>query len=189
MLIYLHGLNSSPESHKARLLAKYMTRLGLADRLLVPNLSFDPAMALAEAERCLVGLSEPATLVGSSLGGFYATWLAEKHGLKAVLVNPAVDVPRISRQWLGRQVNYHTGTEWQLTEAHAKVLDGLEVGEITHPERYLLLVETGDEVLDWRRAVEKFTDVRQIVVPGGNHGFASFESYIDEILRFAGMVE
>lgn len=186
MILYLHGLNSSPESHKAQLLAARMAELGLADRLAIPRLSHDPALAVAEAERQIAAAAEPPTLVGSSLGGFYATWLAEKHGLKAVLVNPAVEAPRLARSLIGPQRNYYSGEEWLLTEAHVAALDALEIAAITRLERYLLLVETGDEVLDWRRAVEKFRGARQIVVEGGDHGFASFAEHIDAILRFAG---
>ncbi len=189
MILYLHGLNSSPNSHKARLLTARMAELGLAGRLLIPLLSHDPASTIAEVERQLTALNRSVTLIGSSLGGFYATWLAEKHGLKAVLVNPAVEAPRLARQWLGPQKNYYSGEEWMLTEAHVAALDAMDVPAITHPERYLLLVESGDEVLDSQRAVEKFSGARQIVVPGGDHGCASFAGHIDTILRFAGLLE
>jgi len=189
VILYLHGLNSTPESHKARLLAARMAELGLGNRLHIPSLSCDPAAAIATAERRLAALEQPVTLVGSSLGGFYATWLAEKHGLKAVLVNPAVEAPRLARLWLGPQKNHYSGEEWLLTEAHAAALDALDIAAVTHPERYLLLIETGDEVLDWHRAVEKFRGARQIVVEGGDHGFASFAEHIDAILRFAGLID
>ncbi|MBS4097277.1 MAG: esterase [Sulfuricella sp.] len=189
MILYLHGLNSSPVSHKARLLAARMADLGLADQLRIPALHHDPAQAMADVERLLADAAQPVTLLGSSLGGFYATWLAEKHGLKAVLVNPAVEAPQLARNLLGPQKNYYSGAEWLLTETHAAALDSLEVGAITRPERYLLLLESGDEVLDWRRAVEKFRDARQIVVEGGDHGFASFATQVDTILRFAGLTD
>jgi predicted esterase YcpF (UPF0227 family) len=92
------------------------------------------------------------TLVGSSLGGFYATWLAEKHGLKAVLINPAVHPHRDLRVFLGVQQNLHTGEKYELTESHLAQWEQLFVPAIT-PTRYLLLVETGDELLDYREAV------------------------------------
>ncbi len=189
MILYLHGLNSAPSSHKAQLLASRMEELGLADRLLIPHLPFEPRRAIALAERLAASLGGDLTLVGSSLGGFYALFLAEQLGLKAVLINPAVDAPKLARQWFGPQKNLYTGEEWVLTEDHARQLAALDVPQITRPERYLLLVETGDEILPWRRAVEKFAGARQIVVEGGDHGFQSFPQYLNEILRFAGLVD
>lgn len=188
MILYLHGLNSSPTSHKAQLLTARMAELSLEDRLLVPQLPHEPRRAIALAERLATSLGE-VTLVGSSLGGFYALFLAEQLGLKAALINPAVDAAKLARQWLGPQKNFYTGEEWALTEEHAQQLAMLDVPQITRPERYLLLVETGDEVLSWRRAVEKLSGARQIVVEGGDHGFASFPEHIDAILRFAGLVD
>lgn len=189
MILYLHGLNSSPTSHKAQLLAAAMEERGLADRLLIPQLPHEPRRAILLAERLATSLGEDLTLVGSSLGGFYATFLAEQLGLKAVLINPAVDAPKLARQWLGPQKNYYSGEEWVLTEDHAQQLAALDVATITRPERYLLLVETGDEILAWRRAVEKFQGTPQIVVEGGDHGFQSFPRYLNEILRFAGLAD
>lgn len=189
MILYLHGLNSSPASHKACLLAERMAGLGLSDRLLIPQLPFEPRRAIALAERQAAALGEEVTLAGSSLGGFYATFLAEQLGLKAVLINPAVDAASLARQLIGPQKNLYTGEEWVLTEEHAGQLAALDVAAITRPERYLLLVETGDEVLPWQHATAKFAGARQIVVEGGDHGFRSFPRYLDEILRFAGLAD
>jgi len=189
VILYLHGLNSAPTSHKARLLAAAMEERDLADCLLIPLLPHEPRRAIALAERLAGSLGDGLTLVGSSLGGFYALFLAEQLGLKAVLINPAVDAPKLARHWLGPQKNFYTGEEWVLTEDHAQQLAALDMETITRPERYLLLVETGDEILPWRRAVEKFAGARQIVVEGGDHGFASFPQHLNEILRFAGLAD
>lgn len=188
MILYLHGLNSAPSSHKAQLLAAAMEARGLADRLLVPQLPYEPRRAIALAERLAASLGGDLTLAGSSLGGFYALFLAEQLGLKAAFINPAVDAPKLARQWLGPQKNLYTSEEWVLTEEHAGQLAALDVA-VTRPERYLLLVETGDEILPWRRAVEKFAGAQQIVVEGGDHGFQSFPRYLNEILRFAGLTD
>lgn len=185
MIVYLHGFNSSPASGKARQIAGYMASLGRLAEYDCPALPNSPREAIARIEAGLAGLApESVTLVGSSLGGFYATYLAETHGFKAVLVNPAVHAHRLLRQALGPQTHWHSGEKWVLTETHLAELAALDRVSITRPERYLLLVQTGDEVLDYREAVTYYAGARQIVEQGGDHGFAGFERYLPTLLEF-----
>ncbi len=188
MIVYLHGFNSSPQSLKARLVEARMADLDRLDLLACPALPHSPKEAIATIDVLLPPDPSGVTFIGSSLGGFYATHLAEKHGAKAVLVNPAVKPDVLLAPLVGEQRNLHTDERWMLTQAHIEELAGLEVEPITRPERYLLLVETGDEVLDWRQAVAKYTGARQVIVEGGDHGFSSFTDHIDDILRFAGVL-
>ena len=187
MLIYIHGLNSSPASFKASLLRRRLEQLGRGAEFIAPALPHRPgaAAAILDAE---VGRDPASVLVGSSLGGFYATWLAEKHGLKAVLVNPAVRPYDGLRQFLGPQQNLYTGERYELTQAHLTELAAMDVAAITRPERYLLIVAKGDEILDYRHAVERYRGCRQIVVEGGDHGLSEFDQYLDDVLGFCGMV-
>jgi uncharacterized protein len=129
-------------------------------------------------------MKKSVCLIGSSLGGFYATWLAEKHGLKAVLLNPAIDPHLGLRAYLGPQKNLHTGEPYELTEAHLAEWQKLYVPRVT-PRRYLLLVETGDEVLDYRKAVERYAGAEQVVVQGGDHSLQSFPQHLPRILEFS----
>jgi len=185
MIVYLHGFNSSPASAKARLLGEYMTSIGRQADYACPVLPNSPREAIAAVEAILAQAAPTAvTLVGSSLGGFYATWLAEQHGCKAVLVNPAVHAHHLLRAALGPQTNWHSGEEWVLTEAHLAELAALDVTRISRPERYLLLAQRGDEVLDYRAAVAYYAGARQIVEDGGDHGFAEFERHYPTILDF-----
>jgi predicted esterase YcpF (UPF0227 family) len=181
MIVYLHGFNSSPQSHKAQVLSQYLAGRGLAGEYACPALPPLAADAIREAEKLV---SRKTCFVGSSLGGFYATWLAEKHGLRAVLINPAIDPHVGLRAYLGRQQNLHTGEPYDLTEAHLRDWERLYVPRIT-PTRYLLVVETGDEVLDYRRAVERYAGAEQIVVPGGDHSLQSFPAHLPRIVEFA----
>jgi predicted esterase YcpF (UPF0227 family) len=186
VLVYLHGFNSSPGSHKARVLGQYMEERGLAARYACPALAPLPSEAIAACEALLARHpSEPICFVGSSLGGFYATYLAEKHDARAVLINPAIDPHVGLRAYLGTQKNLHTGEPYQLTERHLKEWEGLMAPRIT-PSRYLLLVETGDEVLDYRRAVARYLGAQQIVIAGGDHSLQSFPEHLPAILSFAG---
>jgi predicted esterase YcpF (UPF0227 family) len=185
MLIYIHGFNSAPNSFKARLVGERMRALGREAEYLVPALPHRPSEAIALL--CdTVERFPAAAMIGSSLGGFYATWLAERYALRVVLVNPAVRPYVLLNGYLGQQKNLYTGAEYELTPQHIAELKSLEVDAIT-PERYLLLTRTGDEVLDYRLAVEKYRGARQHVIPGGDHGFGDFANYLDTVLEFCGV--
>jgi uncharacterized protein len=184
-LIYLHGFNSAPQSHKAQVLKRYLEACGLGDRYACPKLPPVPYAAVAVIEDELAQRAD-ATLVGSSLGGFYATYLAEKHALRAVLINPAVTPQADLESYLGPQRNLYTGDAYELTREHLAQWRALAVERI-HPERYLLLVETGDEVLDYRHAVQRYRGAEQVVIEGGDHALQSFPQHLDRILAFAGL--
>ncbi len=192
-IVYLHGFRSSPASVKATALQRAVEALPAADRprYLVPPLHHDPARAIADVPHLLHELSiDPATdltLVGSSLGGYYATYLAERLGARAVLINPAVRPFDDLRSYVGAQTNLYSGETFVLTPAHFGALAALRVPGITRPERYFLLVQTGDEVLDYREAVARYGGAWQHVEGGGDHGFQRFEAQIPAILRFAGV--
>jgi predicted esterase YcpF (UPF0227 family) len=169
------------------MLNRAMQARGLAAHYACPALPHLPmrAIALLEAQ---IATHQPGsvTLIGSSLGGFYATYLAERHALNAVLINPAV-LPHIGlRAYLGLQKNLYTHEQYQLTEEHLRQWQDLHV-RIIHPERYLLLVETGDETLDYRQAVDRYRGARQVVIEGGDHSLISFPEHIPMILEFAGL--
>ncbi|HTH40574.1 MAG TPA: YqiA/YcfP family alpha/beta fold hydrolase [Rhodocyclaceae bacterium] len=182
-LLYLHGFKSSPLSAKAVQLAAAAWTRGIPFQC--PALPVSARESIALAEELMAAMPGPVTLVGSSLGGYYATWLAERHGCRAVLVNPAVVAHLSLEQYLGPQANYHTGERFDFTPDHIAQLRALEVPAITRPERYWLLVETGDEVLDYRQAVAKYAGARQTVLTGGDHSFSRWGDYLDAILTFA----
>lgn len=186
MIVYIHGFNSSSASVKARLMHEGLLRLNRGHEFLAPDLHHLPGLALQKLEQEIArhGAKQVA-VIGSSLGGHYAAWLAEKHDLPAVLVNPAVNPHLLLTPCLGLQKNFHTGEQYQFTPQHLRELEQYNVGMITRPERYLLLVQTGDEVLDYRLAVEKYRGARQVVIEGGDHGFRNFSDYVPMILEFA----
>jgi predicted esterase YcpF (UPF0227 family) len=184
LIVYLHGFNSSPQSHKAQVMQRYMEQRGLAAQFACPALPPEADEALRIIRRIAKGKPR-LTYVGSSLGGFYATHLVERDGGRAVLLNPAVD-PHIGlRGYLGPQRNLYTGTTYELREEHLEQWRQIYEPEIT-PDRYLLLVEAGDEVLDYRRAVERYAGAQQVVVLGGDHSLRSFPEQLPRILKFAG---
>jgi predicted esterase YcpF (UPF0227 family) len=129
------------------------------------------------------------TFIGSSLGGYYATWLAERYGARAVMINPAVRPLAALADHLGPQTNLHTGEVYELTPAHFAELAVLRVERITRAERYFLLMRSGDELLDWREAVAHYAGACQYIAGGGSHGWENIDDEIASVLRFAGVVE
>lgn len=185
LIVYLHGFCSSPASWKSRLLAEELARRGRADQFVCPQLSPVPAEAVACASRLIEAAAGPVTLIGSSLGGHYANFLAEKHDLKAVLINPAV-VDRLNlAEFVGDHTNFHTGEAFSFSASHAAQLRA-QVSRPS-PSRYWLLLETGDEVLDYRQAQDFYAGCRQTILDGGDHGFASFAEFMPQIIEFAGL--
>lgn len=186
-LFYIHGFNSSPKSAKARVLQQALAGKQ-AVQYHVPTLPYDPRRSIdilkAEVEACLPG---PIGLVGSSMGGFYGTWLAEQYDLPLVLINPAVRPYELLKGYLGENENIYTGEKYTFTKQHLEVLKELDVEQLTKPERYLLLTQTADEVLDYHQGIEKYAHSQQIVEQGGSHGFDGFENHIETIFTFFGI--
>lgn len=185
MILYLHGFRSSPQSFKAQLLTQRLTgRVAYA----CPQLPASPAEAIALA-RALVQDADPAslTIVGSSLGGYYATWLAETLGCRAVVLNPAVHPARELEKYVGITTAWHTVTPFEFKQRYVDELQQLAVARITRPERYFLIAATGDEVLDWREMVAHYAAARQRIIDGSDHGISDFAAYMDEVLAFCGV--
>ncbi len=185
-LLYIHGLNSSAMSNKATQLAGLMKRLGLGEQLRVPELHHHPRQALVQLETAIDELGGRPLLVGSSLGGYYATHLAERHGLKAVLINPAVNPHQLFDGFLGTQKNLYTGESWELTHDHVDALAELEVPAPQDPQRIQVWLQTGDETLDYRRAQAFYRACALRIEAGGDHGFQGFAEKMPTLLSFAG---
>ena len=185
MILYLHGFKSSPDSFKARLLGDTLTAHGRAGDYLCPQLPASPADAVALA-LALVRDVPPnqLTVIGSSLGGFYATWLAERLDCRAVLLNPAVQPPRDLEQYVGISSAYHSDQPFEFKHAYIDELRALTVPAITRPERYLLIAATGDEVLDWREMQAHYPGAQQVIIEGSDHGIADFAEYLATVLAF-----
>lgn len=158
---------------------------GGAHSLFLPDLPHYPAQAMAMLEQnATEHANQSLGFVGSSLGGYYATWLAEKFNAPAVLINPAVQPYHLLGQGLGENQNYHTGETYQLTQTHLDQLLALEVDVMQHPEKLLLLTQTGDEVLDYRAGVVRYQGAEQVVIEGGDHGFSNYADYLPQTVQF-----
>ena len=190
-LIYLHGFKSSPKSQKAQSLIDYTQNelIELIDQgkleVLVPTLPYKPEQAIALIEELILD-SVKTVLIGSSLGGFYSIYFAEKFHCKAVLVNPLVELHYgLAETFLGHHTNLYNGEEFEIEMSDAEYLLSLEQVDIQQQDKYLLLLETGDEVLDYKLALNRLPAAEQVVIVGGNHRFENFEKYLPGIIEFA----
>jgi len=188
MILYLHGFRSSPQSMKARLMGERMAALGCGAEYVCPQLPASPKLAMELALSLVDGVpAAQLAVVGSSLGGYYATWLAERLGCRAVLLNPAI-VPRQDLQkHVGVTTQYHSDEPFEFKPEYIDELRALDVAHISQPERYFLIAATGDEVLDYRDMVAHYQGARQHVIQGSDHGISEFADYIDEVLAFCGV--
>ncbi len=184
-ILYLHGFRSSPSSFKACRLREHFDACGQSARFICPQLPPSPAEAIAVARAAVAGIDPVAlALIGSSLGGFYATVLAEQLGCRAVLINPAVDPARGLEKYIGEQQAWHSDERFYFRPEYIDELKALDVAQLTQLHRYLLLAATGDEVLDWREMTARYAGAQQHVIEGSDHGLSDFDDYLQEVLAF-----
>ena len=188
-VLYLHGFNSGSESPKARLMraaCRRVTHEGKPLACSTPQLPHRPRAALETARLALEALGPNTLLVGSSMGGFLASCLAERFDLAAVVINPAVQPARLVDGWMGTAlVNDYTGERFTVEAAHRDELASL-VPTRLNPQRYLLLLGTADETLDCRDAFEAYAGCRTLIEPGGDHGFGRLADYLPAVLAQGG---
>jgi predicted esterase YcpF (UPF0227 family) len=183
-IIYIHGFNSSPQSHKAQLFRRWMTASHPDLTLHIPALQPYPLDAVAQLE-ALTRLNKNNTgFIGSSLGGFYAAHLAEKFNAPAVLINPSIKPFETLSRYLGENENFHTQERYVLTQQHVDDLRSLFVPQPANPEKLLLLSQTGDETLDYREGTAHFHSSPAIIEYGGDHAFQHAERHFPFMLQF-----
>jgi len=189
MILYLHGFRSSPSSAKAVMLGRALRDRGYADQWHCPQLPAGPAQAMALCETLIDqhhdgDENEALTLIGSSLGGYYATCLAEKRQCRAIVLNPVVHAARDLATQVGEHTQYHSDEPFVFLPEHVDELARMAVGRPADPTRYFLLAATGDEVLDWREMAQWYAGSHGRIIQGGDHGISDFEQWLPEVLRF-----
>jgi len=187
-LLYLHGFRSSPQSTKAQALAAWVQRERPDLRWWCPQLPASPKQAI---ETIASGTSawprDRMAVIGSSLGGFYATVLAERTGCRAVLLNPAVDPTRDLAAQVGETTAWHSGERFVFAPAFVDELRALTPAAITRPERYFAIIAKGDEVLDWREMSSRYAGCRIKLLEAGDHALSDFDDHLPDVLAFLGL--
>ena len=189
-LLYLHGFRSSPASNKALLMAAAVASRHPEVTWLCPALAASPKQALDEVLQAISDWPKDSMAVmGSSLGGFYATWLAERLGCKAVLLNPAVHPARDLAAYIGKNEMWHDPEQSFLFDAaFVDELLAQEIARISRPERYFAVIARGDEVLDWREMTGHYPGVVIKLLPAGDHALSDFDQHLDDIMKFLALV-
>ena len=179
LLLYLHGFLSSPKSQKAQQTIKYCQQIGFGNFIKIPRLTGGPAETIAMINSLLEAQDKGKLMfIGSSLGGFYATYLAEIYRAPAVLINPAIRPFEYWEKHVGEHKSHYSDDVHVVTKSHIDELRNLFIKELTKPDNIMALIQTGDEILDYRLAVEKFKKAHCIVRGNGNH---SYENYMAEL--------
>jgi predicted esterase YcpF (UPF0227 family) len=195
-LIYLHGFNSSPESHKAQLTKRYFEKYCPELRLVIPKLSPEPSKAIVEVDGLIAALGSDALhgFIGSSLGGYYALHLMSKYisgdsSLKTVLINPAVKPYDLLVDYLGENTNYYSGETYTVLPEHMEELRSLDLSEsqkrqFVDPKHVFVLTQTLDEVLPYQQALDCLPRAKVWVQSGGDHAFCHYENVLPAIRNF-----
>lgn len=185
-LVYVHGFLSSPQSHKALLTEQWLRDNEPSVHFRCPHLSPYPEEAKAQLRALMLSLKEETVgFVGSSLGGFWSTWLVENYGHKAVLINPSVRPHELIDRVAGEpQKNFYTSDTYLMTAEHGIQYRDAYQSLFKDQAVYWLMVQTGDETLDYRQAVDRYKGGKQLVIEGGDHGFQGFEQHLQDIVTF-----
>ena len=189
-LLYLHGFRSSPQSAKARQMAAHVARQHPRVHWWCPQLPPSPQEAMALVSAGIADWPHASmAVVGSSLGGYYASWVAQQTGCPSVLLNPATQPANTLERYIGEQTAWHDPAERFFFEPRfIDELRALDVSALPAPARQLAVVAKGDEVLDWRDMVARYPNAQLRLLDGGDHALSDFEQHLPAIIEFLQLI-
>lgn len=184
MIIYIHGFASTGFGSKAQKFLEYFE-----DDMITPSLPTIPYLAISTLEQIIeafMNRGEKVSLIGSSLGGFYCMYLANKYNLKAVLINPAVNPWNTLDRYEEVEFaeNYYDNSKFEFNHSHIMSLKNYEVETLNNPNHIMTLLQTEDEVLDYNDAADKLEETVLEIEEGGNHSFVGIERYFRKVDTF-----
>ena len=187
-VLYLHGFLSSPQSVKAQATKAWFARHYPQVTLHIPQLSNNPGQVKQQLENYIAQhpqlLEQGLKVIGSSMGGYLSTFLLEKFGGKAVLINPAVRPYELLQGLIGTHENPYSKEKFEIVESDIGVIQALEATSIKEPNSYKVLLQTEDETLDYRLAEEKYAQSHLVIEEGGDHSFVGYENHLPAIAEF-----
>ena len=187
-VLYLHGFLSSPQSVKAQSTVQWFARNYPATTIHTPALSNYPSKVFGQLDNYISThpqlLEDGLKIIGSSMGGYLATYLVERLGGKAVLINPAVKPYELLVDYLGEHVNPYTNEVFHLVNDDMELLKALDTQVLKTPQAYRVMLQTGDETLDYRQAQTKYAGATLMIEEGGDHSFINYTNHLPDIATF-----
>ena len=188
-LLYLHGFRSSPQSMKARKTAAWVHQHRPDIVWWCPQLPPSPRAAMEMIDERLASWPmQGSAVIGSSLGGFYATALAQRTDCRAVLLNPAVYPARDLGKYIGEITAWHSDERFYFDASFIGELRELTPAALTHPAHFFAVIAKGDEVLDWREMVARYIGCPTKLLEGGDHALSDFDGHLPDVTGFLGLV-
>jgi len=181
MIIYIHGFGSSGQGGKSKVFREYFKSIN--EPFIAPSLSYVPRLAIKTLEELIESYSGEVQLIGSSLGGFYSMYLAKKYDLKAVMINPSIYPYKTLENYTGYAPNFYDESSFEWNTLHVEMLKEYDT-EVAHQDKFMLLLQKGDELLDYIEALEKLPNAQIVVEEGGNHSFDGIERHYESVREF-----
>ncbi len=183
-ILYLHGFASSSNSNKAKILSSYISKISSNSKLMIPNLDNNFKKAVSQIELLIKNSDQPISFIGSSLGGYFAAYFASIENAKAILINPAIPPLKGFDEYLGENKNYSTGQKFLIEEEDIKFLRQLLTKKYLNKENTLVLMESGDDVLEYKKTSKYFEGCHIDIVFGGSHSYESMGGKLKKISNF-----
>ena len=183
-ILYFHGFASSSDSDKARIIKSYISKVSKKINMITPDLSNNFKEANNQINKLIDENKKDYVFMGSSLGGYYANFFGSINNSKVILINPAIPPLKGFEEYLGENQNYSTGEKFIVTKEDIKFLRSLEIKKLNNQKNILVLLESGDEVLNFIETVKYFQGSNIDITFGGNHSYESIDAKLEKIVKF-----
>tara|TARA_B100000524_G_scaffold168991_1_gene86463 strand:- start:57 stop:629 length:573 start_codon:yes stop_codon:yes gene_type:complete len=183
-ILYFHGFASSSDSDKAKIIKNHISKISKKIKIFIPDLSNNFKEASNQINKLLKKSEKDFVFMGSSLGGYYADFFANINNSKAILINPAIPPLKGFEEYLGENENYSTGEKFNVTKEDIKFLRSLVVKKCNNQKNTLVLLESGDEVLNYIETAKYFKGSNIDITYGGSHTYESITQKLEKIAKF-----